>query len=303
MIPETFHRMLKIAGASFFLLFLLNACQKESGEPDAYGSFEADTRTVTPEIAGRIQELNVQEGKSYEEGAPVAWTDTSQLHLKKERIRSEQRSIRSERKTVQAQLRVHDSRIDHLTREIDRFRPLVESGGATQKQVDDLLSKREVAQRKKELASSKLARIEAKAEALDKRIAQVDDRIRKCRIELPVKGTVLDLFKEEEAFLRPGSPILRMAPTDHLEFKAFITGTQLPEVETGEDVTVRVDRTEDDFINFPGTITWIAEEAEFSPKNIKTKEERANLVYAIEVRVPNDGRLKIGMPGELLFER
>lgn len=297
-----FRRALSAAVSSILFLFFLSACEKESGEVDAYGSFEADTRTVTPEVAGRIQDLEVKEGMSYEKGKTVAWTDTTQLHLKKERVRAERKSIRSERESVAAQLRVHDSRIEQLTREIERFRPLVESGGATQKQVDDLVSERRLAQRKKELASSKIARIEFKAETLDKRIAQIDERIRGCRIELPVQGTVLDLFKEDRAFLRPGAPILRMAPTDHLEFKAFITGTQLTEVETGQEVTVRVDRTEKDFTHFPGTITWIAEEAEFSPKNIKTKEERANLVYAIEVRVPNDGRLKIGMPGELLFE-
>ena len=292
----------KIYGMIALMLSALTGCQKQSKQPDAYGSFEATTMSISPEIGGKITDLAIQEGQTYDKGQTIGWTDTTQLHLQKQQLLAQKANVRTRLDQVQAQLAVHEARIDKLKKELERFRGLVETGGATRKQVDDLENELEVAKRQKRATASKISEIHSKMRSVDRQIAQVDDKIDKCRITFPVKGTVLQQLKEEGEFTRPGSPICRVAQLDHLEFKGFITGTQLAKVQLGQKVTVRIDKTDDTYQTFPGKITWIAEEAEFSPKNIKTKEERANLVYAMKVRVKNDGKLKIGMPGEILFE-
>jgi HlyD family secretion protein len=288
---------------SLLLLFGLGSCQHQQNEADAYGSFEATTVTVSPAIGGRIIDLEMQEGQTYAKGQTVGWVDTTQLHLKKEKLIAKRQSIDARLKEIDAQSAVFNAQIDKLNREIERFQDLVQSGGATQKQVDDLQSEKQVLKRKKAATASKKSQVRDQKETVNCNIATIANRIDKCRITLPVMGTVLDRLKEQGEFARPGAPISRVAKLDHLELKTFITGSQLPKVELGQEVTVRIDKNEDDYIRMPGKITWIADEAAFSPKNIKTKEERANLVYAMDVRVVNDGRLKISMPGEVLFEK
>ncbi len=286
-----------------FLLLGLGSCQHQDTEADAYGSFEANTVTVSPAVGGRIIELDMQEGQTYAKGQTVGWVDTTQLHLKKQKLIAKRQSIDARLEEIDAQIAVFNAQIDKLKREIERFQDLVQSGGASQKQVDDLQSEKQVLKRKKAATASKKGQIRVEKETINREIATVANRIDDCRITIPVQGTVLDRLKEQGEFARPGAPISRVAKLDHLDLKTFITGSQLPKVELGQEVTVRIDKNEDDYIRMPGKITWIADEAEFSPKNIKTKQERANLVYAMDVRVANDGRLKIGMPGEVLFNR
>lgn len=289
-------------GFTVLMWVVLASCQEQANQPDAYGSFEATTMAISPEIGGRIMELDLQEGQTYQKGQTVGWTDTIQLHLQKTQLRAKKSNIASKLDQVQAQLSVHEAQIEKFQTELKRFRSLVETGGANQKQVDDLENQLEVAKRQKRATASKISEIQSSMESVERQITQVKDKIQKCRISFPTKGTVLQQLKEEGEFARTGSPISRIAKLDYLEFKGFITGTQLSKVELGQQVTVRIDDTEDTYQRFTGEITWIAEEAEFSPKNIKTKEERANLVYAMKVRVKNDRALKIGMPGEIVFE-
>ena len=284
------------------LVIVIIGCREQSNEADAYGSFEATTMNIGSEIGGKLVRLNAREGETYPEGKIIGWTDTGRLYLQKAQLRAKKLSVRSNLDEIKARLSVFNAQIDQLNQEIERFKPLLETGGASRKQVDDLQNELKIIKRKKAATASKVSRIRSEVNTIEQQIAQVKDKIDKCRITMPTKGTVLDLLKEKGEIVAPGSPVLRLAKLDHLEFKAFITGTQLPKVKPGQKVTVRIDKDENAYHTFPGKIARIAEEAEFSPKNIKTKEERANLVYAIKIRVKNDGKLKIGMPGEVMFE-
>lgn len=280
----------------------VTGCQTQTREPDAYGKFEATTFNINPEVGGKLIALDLEEGEEYQAGQTIGWTDTSQLHLQKEQLQAKKANAATKLDQIKAQLAVHNARINKLKQELTRFRGLVSTGGATQKQVDDLENELEVAKRQKAATASKICEVKAGMETIQRQIAKTTDKITKCRIAFPEGGTVLQQLKEKGEVVRTGDVIARVAELDYLEFKGFITGKQLSQVELGEKVTVRIDKTDDAYKRFPGKITWIADEAEFSPKNIKTKEERANLVYAMEVKVKNEGELKVGMPGEVVFE-
>lgn len=285
------------------LWLLLTTCNSSNNDTDAQGSFEAQPVTVSAQNGGLITSLELEEGKNYPEGKTVGWTDTSQLHLTIEKLRAKREALYSRESQIDAQLKVIREQMEQLSKERKRFESLLKAGGATGKQVEDLAGQWKVLNRKLEATQSESLPVEAEIRALNTEITRVRDKIDKSRILIPTKGTVLDKFKEEGEFVAPGMPVFRMASLDHLDFKAFVTATQLPGIHLGQKVTVLIDKNEEEYFEFPGIITHIADEAEFTPKNVLTKKERANLVYAIKIRVKNDGRLKIGMPGEVSFNK
>ena len=284
-----------------FLALALQACSGNGPESDAYGNFEADDVVVSSEASGKFVYLAVSEGDEPGEGMLVAVVDTAQLVLQRAQLEASKSAARARIPGVVAEMEVLEERRRVAEVERNRISNLVERQAATQKQLDDINGQLSVLERQMRSIRSRNAPILAEVEVLDAQIAQVEYQIERSRIHNPVRGTVLETYARNFEVTAAGRPVYKIAPTDTLTLRAYVSGSQLADIAVGNQVTVVVDGR-GDVRELPGTITWIADEAEFTPKLIQTREERVNLVYAFKVRVANSsGEVKIGMPGEVRF--
>jgi len=281
-----------------FIPFL--SCKSEKEEVDAYGNFEAIEVMVSAETSGLILEFPFQEGDWLKEGQLVASVDTIQLVLQREQLQSGKVSLGARIKTLDAQVQASKVQLKNLEREKERIHKLVEGGAATSKQQDDIEGQIELLMAQMVATESQKSSVYAERSTLDIQIRQVEDRIRKCSLRSPADGIILTKYKEKGELASPGQPLCKMANMDELILRAYISGRQLSLVKPGASVEVQFDAPEG-MAKTSGIVSWISPSAEFTPKIIQTKEERVNLVYAIKVLVPNDGSLKIGMPGEIIF--
>jgi HlyD family secretion protein len=280
---------------------LMLGCGQEENGADAFGNFEAREVIVSAETAGRLLKFNVDEGQELTPGMEIGLVDTTQLYLQMEELAARRRAVGSRTSNVVAQMDVLSQQIDVLTKEKDRVEKLVSGGAATPKQLDDIKGQLEVLNTQKRSVSVQNLPVASEIEAIDVQTERVRDQIRRSHIINPVRGKVLVKLAEATEVVGPGKPLYRIAPMDSLFLRAYMTGNQLKDVQVGQTVTVRIDDGEKAYINYPGRVTWISDQAEFTPKIVQTKEERMNLVYAFKVLVVNQGKLKIGMPGEVLF--
>ncbi len=284
------------------LLAAASGCDQAENRSDAYGNFEAVEVQVAAEAEGRLLRLSVQEGDRLQQGAPVALIDTTQLHLKREQLEANRRAIEARIPGLVAEMNVLEEQLTVARREKERILRLLEDDAATEKQLDDINGEIQVLQQKIESIRTRRPGIISEIEALDAQIAAVNDRIEKSIVTNPVSGTVLTAFAEPHELTSPGRPLYTIANLDTMILRAYVSGAQLPHIRLGQTVKVLVDESRTENRPLSGTVSWIASEAEFTPKTIQTKEDRVDLVYAFKVRVPNpDGRLKIGMPGEVQF--
>lgn len=283
------------------LLWLLGACQPDMDQADAYGNFESVDLLVSPEVQGRIIRFEVEEGDRLREGEAVALVDSTQLHLKKEQLQTGVNSLRARIRTLDAQVAAQQVQLENLQREQKRLTSLYEKGAATSKQVDDINGQVALLEAQMAATESQKASVRAERETLDIQIRQVEDQLLRCIIRNPSDGTVLSKLREEGEIVLPGQPLYKLANLDVLILRAYVSGERLSLFRVGEPVTVRYD-VPDGIEEVEGTVSWISPQAEFTPKIIQTREERVSLVYAFKVRVPNGGALKIGMPGEVLFQ-
>ena len=302
---------------ALLLLLPLAGCQDAGPEPDAYGNFEADEMIVSAEANGQILEYQLEEGQTLTTDQQVGRIDSVQLVLKKEQLQAAIRAIAAKSPAIQAQLAVFERQLNAnreqhqaLLREKKRLENLLKSDAATPKQLDLLNDQINQVERQKELILEQRSATDANLNTqkggllaeilpLEKQIAQIDDQIGKCRIVNPAAGTVLSNYVEAGEIATFGKPLYKVANLENMILRAYVAGNQLGNVRIGQQVTVAIDAPDGAMAEFPGTISWISSEAEFTPKIIQTKEERVNLVYAVKVEVENDGALKIGMPGEL----
>lgn len=289
--------------AVFYLLnvSLLTACSTNNHNSDAYGNFEATEVEVAAEVNGKLMEFNVEEGKTLQKDEIIGYIDTTQLHLKKEQLEANREAIASKTSNVLAQIEVLEEQLKVLQTEKQRIESLLKDQAATPKQRDDINGQISVTQSQIKSIRTQNISVLSEIKAMDAQIAQVEDQIEKSVLKNPVQGTVLVKFAEPSEFAAIGKPLYRIANLDYLYLRAYATGAQLPHIKIGEEVRVLIDETATENWALPGTISWISDEAEFTPKIIQTKEERVNLVYAFKVRVSNDGSMKIGMPGEVQF--
>jgi HlyD family secretion protein len=288
-----------IYSLAFFIL-VLEACSNEDDQADAYGNFEAVEVIVSAESSGQILAFMPVEGDLLKKDQVSVCIDTTQLYLKKLGLESGFSSLNSRIHTLDAQLYVSQVQLDNLIREQNRIRKLVEGGAATSKQMDDINGQVSLLEAQMAATESQKQAFFAERETLEVQISQVQDQLDKCTVRNPIDGTLLIKYKEKGELAVPGQPLYKMAPLDELILRAYVTGRQLSSVKTGEEVKVRYD-TAEGLGELSGVVSWISSSAEFTPKIIQTREERVNLVYAIKVIVPNDGSLKIGMPGEVVF--
>lgn len=289
----------------WLLPVFLIACQAEQNGFDASGTFEAREIIVSAENTGKLLELTVEEGMPMEANVIAARIDSTQLVLKKQQLQAQIQAILSRQPDQSTQLAAIQEQIRTAEFEKSRLKNLVAGGAATQKQLDDINAQLSILEKQLEAQRSTLSKTSSSIYAdvlpLSIQIAQIDDQLNKCLVLNPIKGTVLTTYAEQGEMAMAGKPIYKIADLENMLLRAYISGDQLPGLKLGQNVQVRIDSGNKDYKTYEGKIQWIANEAEFTPKTIQTKDERAHLVYAIRISVPNDGNLKIGMYGEVIL--
>ncbi len=285
---------------------MTGACGQGASEFDATGNFEADEVIVSAEAAGKIMALNVEEGQELKKGVAVGYIDTTQLHLKKRQLRYSMKAVLAKQPNTSVQLAAIEDQIATVMREKRRFENLLKEDAATQKQVDDIEAQLTYLQKQYEATKSSLGTttqsLQSEVLPLEAQVAQIEDQINKSIIANPINGTVLVKYALAGEITGAGKALYKIADLSTIILRAYISGDQLSGLKLGQKVDVLVDQDKDSYKRYDGEITWISDKAEFTPKTIQTKEERSNLVYAIKIKVKNEGFLKLGMYGEVKFK-
>lgn len=284
---------------SILILFsTLSSCQNNSQKADAYGNFEATEITISSETNGKIIQLNITEGETISKGKMVALIDTISLQLKKEQLEVAKSVIYSKSKGVLSQISVLNAQKETAKTNKTRAENLLADKVGSQKQLDDVNGQISVINQQIRSIETQNAGVVNEAKKLDAQIKEIDNQISTCKILNPVDGTVLVKYAQANEITSFGRPLYKIANMQQMIFKGYVSEPQMANLKISQEVNLKID-VPDGMKSYKGAITWIASEAEFTPKIIQTKEERVNLVYAIKVTVDNDGSLKIGMPGEM----
>lgn len=292
--------------ATIFLLIACVSCSDGTGHYDATGTFETTEVVVSSETSGKLLRMDVEEGMRLKAGQTVGIVDTVQLYLKKLQLEANARSVQGQRPDIRKQIAATQEQIRQAERERNRVKRLFEADAANRKQLDDAESLLQVLRKQLDAQNSTLQNSDRsltwQSSSVDIQVAQMNDQLAKCHITVPMQGTVLAQYAEAGEFVAPGTPLFRLGDMEQMYLRAYITSDQLADVRLGQKVKVVADYGGEQQHEYEGKVTWISDTSEFTPKNILTKDERANLVYAIKVSVRNDGMLKIGMYGGIVFD-
>lgn len=283
------------------VLLMLAACKNGEKKSDAYGNFEAVETIVSSETAGKLLSMNVKQGDILATGQLIAQIDTTELILKKLQTQAQLAASESKKQNVSAQISVLKEQKKNAQTTQQRVLKMFADKAATQQQADDINGQLNVLDKQISATETQFQLISSEMEVIKRQSDVIDEQLTKCRIASPIKGTVLETYLETGELATPGKPILKMADLSNLELKVYVSGAQLSKVKLGNDVKVLIDSDAKAMQPMSGKISWISSESEFTPKIIQTKEERVKLMYAVKVVVVNDGTLKIGMPGEVVF--
>ena len=289
------------------LLALFSACGNGAPKYDATGTFETTEVLVSAEASGRLLYFDIEEGMLLKAGEEVGVVDTVQLYLKKLQLEASIKSVEEQRPDILKQVAATKEQISAAGRERNRVANLLKVGAANQKQLDDAEDQLEVLRKQLVAQNSTLSNshqsLTWQSSSVGIQVAQVEDQLKKCHITSPITGTVLAKYAEAGELTAMGTPLFKVADTEQMYLRAYITSEQLSQVKLGQKVTVFSDYGTDEHKQYPGVVTWISDTSEFTPKTILTKNERANLVYAVKIAVHNDGLLKIGMYGGVEFNK
>ena len=289
----------------FLAALLPVACSNNKTDYDASGIFESTEVIVSSQVSGQLMEFTVTEGQQLQAHSYLGYVDTTQLYLKKQQLMASRTAVSSRSTSVPRQIASLKEQIATQKRELARFGNLVKLNAANQKQVDDIQSQLSVLEKQlaaqTELLVNNNQGISGESTALENQIAQIEDQLLKSRITSPIQGTVLTKYAEQGEFTAPGKALFKVSDMQQMYLRAYITSDQLTQLKQGQPVIVYADFGEEQMRTYPGTISWIADKAEFTPKTIQTRNERANLVYAVKIAVTNNGYLKNGMYGEVKF--
>lgn len=270
---------------------------------DASGTFEAVETIVSAEANGIIKRFTIEEGQELKANQVVGYIDSVQLYLKKKQLEAQIAAVLSKKPNIATQIASLQEQLRQAQREQTRVQNLLKADAATQKQLDDATAQVEIIKKQITAQESSLGitskSINEESGPLTVQIAQLEDQLSKCKIVNEVNGTVLTKYAEVNEMTATGKPLYKIADLSEIILRAYVTGDQLPDLKLGQHVTVLIDAPENSYKEYPGEIRWISSKAEFTPKTIQTKDERANLVYAVKIRVKNDGLIKIGMYGEV----
>lgn len=283
-------------------ILMISSCNFDEKKSDAYGNFEATEVIISSEASGRLLEFNVNQGETIKAGDLIGFVDTVPLILKRNQLEVQKSAVSEKVDNVYAQIEVINEQKKNLEIEKKRVEKLFKDGAATSKQIDDINGQMNVFDSQIKSIKTQNSNILNEVEVVQKQIEILDDQIARSYIKNPINGIVLDKFVEKYEMVVMGKSLYKISDMKEMELKAYISGDQLEKVKIGQKVEVLIDNSKDGFDKKEGIVSWIANQAEFTPKIIQTKEERVNLVYAIKVKVKNDGEIKIGMPGEVNFK-
>ncbi len=289
--------------ASLFALLLLSfACTNNHKLSDAYGHIEATEILISSESGGTVLWVDVDEGARVEAGHVLAQIDTVALDLRRAQLAAQRAAVGSRRAQIDAQEAVYREQAKVLARERERVASLVEGGAATGKQRDEVEGQWRVLQRQIESLDAQRASVRSELAVIDAQIAQNEDQIRRSSVRAPASATILNRLIQPGELVAPGKPLFKLADLSVVKMRAYVSGDQLPLVTLGQSVIVVADGGNGTYAERPGTVSWISSQSEFTPRNLQTRDDRVNFVYAIDIRVENDGIFKIGMPVEVRFK-
>jgi len=276
----------------------LFSCDSDNGKADGYGNFEATEITISAENNGKLMQFIVNEGDVLQKEQFIGYIDTIPLALKREQLEVSKAVISSKSKGVLSQINVLNAKLKIANTNKIRTENLIKDNAATQKQLDDVTGEMDVIKSQIRRVEIQNAPVVNELKRVDIQLKQIDDQIQKSKIINPLNGTVLTKYAEPNEITAFGKPLYKIADLNTMQLRVYISEIQLAAIKIGQEVTIKID-DEDTMKSYKGVISWIASEAEFTPKIIQTKEERVALVYAVKIEVTNDGSLKIGMPAEL----
>lgn len=300
-------------------VFLFASCAKNNGAFDAQGVFEAEEVMVSSELPGKLLSFDVNEGDSLMMNQPVGFIDSVGLLLQREQLMATLNSLNQkifdpnpQIELFKKQYEVQSVQLKNLLFEKNRIQELLKSDAATQKQLDDLIFQIESLEKQMKVTQQQIAvqqnntgtqnrSILSESDPIKKRIEQVEDQLKKAVVVNPINGVVLTSYAEAGEIVGAGKPLYKIADLSTIILRVYVTGDQLPKLKIAQAVKVSIDKDKDAYTVYDGKIASIASKAEFTPKTIQTKDERANLVYSVKILVKNDGLIKIGMYGEVKF--
>ena len=280
-------------------IFLVSCHNNEKS--DAYGNFEAKETIVSAEGNGKLLIFNINEGETVEQGKLLGIIDTTPLFIQKKQLESSKAAVSSKVSNILSQIDIYKEQEATLEIEKSRIEKLLKDGAATSQQMDDITGRLNIVKKQIRSIETQNTAVLNEIRSMEWQIKLLEDNLDNCKIKSPVSGTILEKYVEPGEFVNIGKSLLKTANLDELELRVFVSGAQLPYITLGQKVEVLIDKNEKENKKLEGTVSWISDEAEFSPKIIQTKEERVKLVYAVKVKVKNNGMLKIGMPGEINF--
>ena len=298
---------------------LLFACNNNKSDFDASGTFEVDEVVVSSEVSGQIEALDLREGSVLAKDIIVGYIDSVPLELRKAQAEATLNALQEKTVNVAPQVKLLNDQIgvlkvqlDDAIHEKERTERLIKADAATQKQLDGINTQIAVFQKQiavnqqqikvqQSTTGTQNRSILSEYQPLKKSVAQIEDQLKRAKIKNPLDGTVLTKYAMAGEYTNPGKALYSIGNLSVITLRVYVTGTQFAQIKLNQPVKVFVDSTADAFKEYPGVITWISDKAEFTPKTIQTKDERANLVYAVKIHVKNDGLLKIGMYGEVKF--
>lgn len=284
---------------------MLYSCSSGNGNYDASGIFETTEVIVSARGNGELKQLNIEEGQEVLPNAILGYIDTTQLSLKRQQLIATLSATDSRKLDENRQLATIRQQIANLKTEQKRFEELVKANAASQKQLDDINYNLEVLEKQLSATSEQIGSnntsLTGQSTSIAAQVAQIDDQISNCTVYSPIKGTILSKYAEQGEFVAAGRALFKVGNVEDIKLRAYITAGQLTTLQIGQSVKVYADLGENSRKEFNGTVSWISDEAEFTPKTIQTRDERSNLVYAIKILVKNDGTIKRGMYGDLKF--
>jgi HlyD family secretion protein len=279
----------------------LASCSGNGELSDAYGNFEADEVVVSAETSGKVLQVLVKEGQEISVNELLAIVDTTDLILKMDQLTAQRSAIKAQLGSLDAQAAVFKQQKHNLEKDLVRVKAMREDGAATQKQLDDVQGGIALAEKQVASVVAQRAGVIGQLDGFDAQMDQIREMLSRSEVRSPIKGTVLNAFIEAGELAATGKALFKLAKLQRMKLRVFVSGDQLAGLKLGQEVEVLVDKDKKENRKLLGSLSWISQEAEFTPKIIQTKEERVNMVYAIEIIVINDGTLKIGMPGEVNF--
>ena len=280
---------------------LFAGCKSKTDQADAFGNFEATEVIVSAETNGRIMQFDPVEGTQIDTGAKIAFIDTTLFHLQKAEIDAGMKSILTRISSINAQNDILNQQILNLNVNIERIGKMLKDGAATQKQLDDMTGQASVLEKQIAANNTQRSSVAADLTVYESKKASLNEQIKRSSVMSPLKGTILEKYAEAGEITAMGKPLVKIADLSVMKLKVYVSGAQLGNIKIGQQCTVRIDNGKKGYSSFPGTISYISDKAEFTPKIIQTKEERVTLVYAVDIEIKNDGIMKSGMPGEAKF--